>query len=281
MKITADYLSTEEMTRIWSAMQTQYRPTTAYQVTVILIESEVPSRTPRPVLRIGPDNRGATVTPSLLPPLPTITRVIPPAHQPSLRLGESFVVEGRHLDGVTVEGRLRHARLPAPITLNPDPGGTASVVGFTIANTPANAAAFAAGPVQLSLLVQRPGEPAARETNSWPLMLAPLVDFAGATVVNAAGTVTVDLPVRPAMRNGQDILLVVGDATAPARPLGGPTSSTPSFVFDGLAPGAYPAWIRVDGVDSWFSLRDLPPIAPDFVPRPPEFDPAESLTVPV
>src|SRR5262245_45952495 len=61
VKITAEYLSTEEMTRIWSAMQTQYRPTTAYQVTVVLIESELPSRTPRPVLRIGPDNRGAAV----------------------------------------------------------------------------------------------------------------------------------------------------------------------------------------------------------------------------
>lgn len=281
VKITADYLSTEEMTRIWSAMLTQYRPTTAYRVTVVLMESEVPTRNPRPVLTIGPDNRGALVSPSMLSPLPVISRVILPARQPSIRLGESFVVEGRNLNGVTVQGRLRHARLAVPLVLNPDPGGTASVVGFTIANTPANAAAFAAGPVQISLLVQRAGEPAPRETNGWPLMLAPLPDFATATVVNAAGQVTIDLPVRPALRDGQEVTLVVGDASAPAQPLGAPTSQLPSFVFEGLAPGTYPAWLRVDGVDSWFILRHLPPIAPDFAPRPPAFDPAASLVVPV
>jgi hypothetical protein len=281
VKITADYLSTEEMTRIWSAMLTQYRPTTAYRATVVLIESDLPSRVPRPVLTIGADNRGAMVSPSLLSPLPIITRVILPARQPSVRLGESLVVEGRNLDGVTVQGLLRHARLAVPVTLNPDPGGTATIVGFSIANTPANAAAFAAGPVQISLLVQRPGEPAPRETNGWPLMLAPLPDFAAATVVPGAGQITVDLPVRPAVRAGQEVSLVIGDAVAPALPLVGPTSLLPRFQFGNLAPGAYLAWLRVDGVDSWFTLRDLPPIAPDFAPRPPAFDPAASLVVPV
>ena len=280
VKIVADYLSTEEMTRIWSAMLTQYRPTTAYRVTVVLIESPLPTRIARPVLRIGADNRGAAVTPSMQPDLPTITRLIPPAHQPSIRLGETFIVEGRHLDGVTVLGQLRHARLPDPVPLPPDAGGTAALAGFSIADTPANAAALASGPALLSLQVQRAGEPVPRDTNVWPVMIAPLADFAGATVQRSGTRVTVDLSVRPDLHEGQEITLTLGSASAPAQPLAATPSDAVRFVFDDLPAGLYPASLRVDGVDSWSILRDLPPIGPDFAPRPPEFDPAEALTVP-
>lgn len=280
VKITADYLTTEEMTRIWSAMLTQYRPTTAYRVTVVLIESPLPTRIARPVLRLGADNRGAAVSPSIRPPLPTITRLITPARQPGTRLGETFTVEGRHLDGAPVLGQLRHARLPAPVPLTPDAGGTAALAGFTIPDTPANAAALAAGPALISLLVQRAGEPAPRETNVFPLMIAPIADFAGATVVRNGDRVTVDLQVRPDLHEGQDITLTLGSATAPAEPLAVTPSDAVRFVFHDLPAGLYPATLRVDGVDSWQILRDLPPVGPDFAPRPPEFDPAESLTVP-
>jgi hypothetical protein len=280
VKIIENYLSTEEMTRIWTAMQTQYRPTTAYLVSVVLIESELPSRIPRPVLRIGPDSRGATVFPFLLPPVPTITRLIPPARQPSVRLGDTFVVEGRNLIGSSVEARIAHARLADPLTLAPDAGNTATLASFTIPDTPASRVAWAAGPALLTLRVQRPGEPEPRESNAWPVMIAPTPDLAGATVTHAAGAVGVDLTVRPELREGQEILLTVGDQTAPADPLGAGQSATAHFDFADMAVGGYLAWLRLDGVDSWFTLRDLPPVGPDFQPRPPEFDPAATVTVP-
>lgn len=280
IKVTADYLTTEEMTRIWSSFLTQYRPTTAYRATVVLIESELPSRTARPVLQVGPDARGATVFPSLRPPLPVLNRVILPARQPSVRLGETFTVEGANLDGVLVEARIAHARLPTPITLAPDPGGTASAVSFTIPDTPASRAAWAAGPAMLTLGVQGATDPAPRETNGLGLMVAPTPDFAAAAVNRVGDEVVVDLPVRPDLRDGQEIRLTLGADTAQAQPLGAPQAATAQFRFGDLAAGAYLSWLRVDSVDSWFILRDLPPVGPDFAPRPPEFDPAANLTVP-
>lgn len=281
LRITPDYISTEEMSRIWTAMQTQYRPTTSYRISVVLIESETPARNPRPVLTIGPDNRGPTVIPSLTPPFPFLSRIILPANQPSVRLGETFTVEGRHLDGLTVEARITHARLPQALVLAPDPGGTARVVQFTVPDNATSATDWAAGPAVLSLLVQRAGEPAPRETNLLPLLIAPIADFAAATVVSSATEVTVDLPVRPELRDGQEIALTIGSETALAAPLGAPQAASTSFIFGAIAAGSYPAWLRIDGVDSWLILRDLPPQPPDFEPRPPAFDPAESLSVPV
>lgn len=53
IKITHESINTEEMSRLWTAFQTRYRPGTAYMVTVLLIESTrstraaLPVRTPR------------------------------------------------------------------------------------------------------------------------------------------------------------------------------------------------------------------------------------------
>jgi hypothetical protein len=49
LRITPEVLSTEEMFRVWSAIQTHYRPTAAYQVTVVLIEGRRPAKTALPV----------------------------------------------------------------------------------------------------------------------------------------------------------------------------------------------------------------------------------------
>ena len=44
IKITPEYLSTEEMSKLWTAVQSHYRPTAAYMATVVLIESTLPAR---------------------------------------------------------------------------------------------------------------------------------------------------------------------------------------------------------------------------------------------
>ena len=52
--ITQEPMDTEEMSRLWSAIQAHYRPTASYVVSVVLIEARSPSRTPLPVLSRGP-----------------------------------------------------------------------------------------------------------------------------------------------------------------------------------------------------------------------------------
>ena len=53
LKITPEVLNTEEISKLWSAINTHYRPTAAYQVTVVLIES---SRSTRSALRVAARN---------------------------------------------------------------------------------------------------------------------------------------------------------------------------------------------------------------------------------
>ena len=48
-KIAPHYLTTEELSRLWSAMQARYRPSMAYDVSVVLIESTTPVKAALPV----------------------------------------------------------------------------------------------------------------------------------------------------------------------------------------------------------------------------------------
>jgi hypothetical protein len=49
IKITPETLNTEEVSKLWSAFQTHYRPTAAYQVTVVLIEAKSSTKAALPV----------------------------------------------------------------------------------------------------------------------------------------------------------------------------------------------------------------------------------------
>jgi Pvc16 N-terminal domain/IPT/TIG domain len=49
VKIIPESLNTEEISRMWSAMQANYRPTAAYQATVVLIESRQSTKSALPV----------------------------------------------------------------------------------------------------------------------------------------------------------------------------------------------------------------------------------------
>ncbi|MCB0585541.1 MAG: DUF4255 domain-containing protein [Phaeodactylibacter sp.] len=49
IKVTPEPINAEEISKLWTAFQTRYRPSTAYQATVLLIESKKPTRSPLPV----------------------------------------------------------------------------------------------------------------------------------------------------------------------------------------------------------------------------------------
>jgi hypothetical protein len=96
IKLTPQYLNTEEMSKLWTAMQSHFRPTAAYIASVVLIEAQRAVRSPLPVLSRGPvdpvsgRDRGVDVVPSLLPPVPTLTAVVPPARQPVAAIGDTI-----------------------------------------------------------------------------------------------------------------------------------------------------------------------------------------------
>ena len=70
VKITPQYLSSDELSRLWTAMQARYRPTMVYQVSTILIQGKRAIRKALPVLARGKDDTGIGSQPNLDPAAP-------------------------------------------------------------------------------------------------------------------------------------------------------------------------------------------------------------------
>lgn len=263
IKIIPAALNSEEMSKLWSALQARYRPTAAYQVSVVLIESQKPAKASLPVLTRGQVDpvaqreRGVTVQSDLTSPFPTILSVIAPNRQPSVQLGETLTIEGRHLDGTSVSARLTNARLPNPLDLAPLVGRTATRLQVTIPNEPAQ---WPAGLYALAVMVQRPGETFQRTTNELFFSLAPTVTTPLPLSVarDANGDATIALTVRPEVRPQQRAALILGDREIPAQSHPAQTDRL-SFVVKKAKPETFFIRLRVDGVDSLLVNRAVTP----------------------
>lgn len=276
VKITPEIMSTEEMSKLWAALNGHYRPTAAYRASVVLIEREAPVRSPLPVLMCGPQDRGVVVQASLIPPFPAIESITvrnpdPSEHAyPSGLLGETLDIEGHDLDGLSVRVRFTSTRLDSPIFIDIDADGNASMVSVSLPVSPPEVtAAWAPGIYSVAVLVQRLGEDYERSTNELPFLLAPRI-VPPTTAARGDNTVTINLQCSPNVRPHQRVALVVDDFEIPAEPRAVPTAAL-VFIAKNLANGAYKVRLRVDGVDS--RLIDL-------AQSPPAFDPSQILTVP-
>jgi Pvc16 N-terminal domain len=277
--VTLEPMDTEEMSRLWSAIQAHYRPTAGYLVSVVLIEPVKPTRSSLPVLSRGAvdpitgEEAGVFVQPDLQPPLPTLFAVVPPGGQPAARLGETVRLAGVHLDGSALEVEFAHPLLDAPRTIavgvNTDPTG----LDVTLPSGSAANQQWPAGVWVVTVRLVRPGEAVTRTTSAAAMVLAPVPVLVPApTMVRDAGTggVTVTLGVRPRVRPGQRATLALGSdvAIADAHPT---TTATLTFRFGPIPDGTQ--WVRltVDGAESRLVNRAT---------EPPSFDPSQRVMVP-
>lgn len=271
VKITPAYLGTEEMSRLWAAMQAKYRPTAVYNLSVVLIEADKTRKSPLPVLKQGDDGRGPTAQSNLVPPFPTIASVTLPNNQADALLGDAVTVSGHDFAGdtgkpvdVTVSARLVTLRLDTPITV-PIPLGsrTAASVLFNVPNTPT---ALPAGVYSLAVAIT-PTTPGSDThfSNEVPLVVAPRITGGlGApiarTAIDAAtglGTATVPITCSPEVLPEQRVSLVLGskEVSADPHPTQGPSLN---FVFTGMDAGEYLVRLRVDGAESILIDRSDP-----------------------
>jgi Pvc16 N-terminal domain len=269
IKITPATVNTEEMSQIWSALQAHYRPTAAYQVSVVLIESQRPARSALPVLSRGPiidpvsgRDRGVVVEPSLLPPLPTIDEVRPPNKQPAARLGDTVDLIGHHLDGTNRAVRLENVRFQIDEEVPALATGGAALLQFTVPNTPA---VFPVGIYQLAASVLRPGETSERSSNQLALVIAPEITtpfpFPPANLSrDPQGTVTIKLSCRPEVRPGQRAELILGDRAEFAEPFANTTADL-TFLFPNAPPAGsqHLVRLRMDGIESLIIDRAAKP----------------------
>ena len=288
IKITPQTMAGDDMSKLWTAIQSHYRPSSAYQVSVVLIEGMKAALSALPVLSRGRrdpvthKDRGVVVNADLLPPLPTLFTAATSAPQTGARLGDQVTISGVRLAGAGHVVRLAHRILDQPFELLPGSVNTQGTeVVITLPDDAAAQSALAAGQLALSILFTPTGEPDPVETNTIPLILAPAPVIAAipvlalpAAIVARGGVppvVTVTMRSRPQVRPSQSATLVLDstEATAQTR-----TAAADPLVF--VFPGSVPAgqrWVRmrVDGADSILLDRSGPA---------PVFDPTQRITVP-
>ena len=264
VRITLQPMTLEEISKLWSGLVTQYRLSVGYEVSVALIDSTLPKRTPLPVLTRGAGDKGVISQASLIPPFPAIDAIEFPNRQTVARLGDTLVLTGNHLDGANIGIAFSHPLLAAPIEVPPQAGSTATAVRVAIPNAPAN---WPAGFWTVRVLVQRPGDTYRRATNQLSMALAPAIAIAPASAAGPGITYTVTCG--PEVRPEQRAALLLGDQEIEAQAHATQTA-TLTFLAANLSAGDYFVRLRVDGVDSLLINRAV---------TPPAFDATQKVTV--
>jgi len=268
VRITPQPISLDEVSKLWTGFQTQYRLSAAYQVSVVLIESKRPAKTPLPVLKRGADDQGVISQPHLIPPYPTLDALSLPNNQPGARLGEVLTLSGHHLGGDSVEVRFMNPRLPHAIEVPALAGGTDVALKVVLPNEPAD---WPAGFYSLTAVISKTGKQD-RTTNDIPLMLTPQIISISIAPLSPplASGYTATVICSPQVLPDQSAALLLGDRQFPAEDH--PTKTdTLTFRMTDVPDDEYYVRLRIDGVDSLLIDRSV---------TPPVFDVSQKVTVP-
>jgi len=239
IRITPEALTTEEIYRLWTAFQINYRPTTSYQVSVVVIQDTNSYASNRPVQR-----RGVLALPSQAP---VITSVAPNpivAGGTLTILGNAFVGDtpggtlvsfdnAAGLPPDTVQGTVLRIALPATLE-----AGTRTLRVQRTVTYPTSATAHAGF-----------------SSSPMPFQLLPVITQINPASVTAGNAAT--LTVSPAVGSAQQVVFYLGDTALPiqARPLGDPPASQLALTVPaGFATGTWPVRIEVDGAQSRIAL---------------------------
>lgn len=267
LKICPETLTTEEISRLWTAIQARYRPTAAYQVSVVLIQKTEPIRSVLPVLTIGPQDEGPMVYAHLNPPFPTLDHIELPKNQVSALMNDSVRLVGDYHAGeegdptsVTVSVLLRTDRLGNAIRFDvPANQRTNQSIQFTIPHQ--GNAFYPAGLYRVSIQVTPNANPVeVQESNELPLQIAPRITEINGTalpvppnplisIARTNGDAIITVKCEPEVLPEQNVSLVIDshEVMADAHP-----AQTDAFTFNikAIAAGTYRLRLRVDGVDS-------------------------------
>jgi hypothetical protein len=271
IKIALRPLTVDDLSKMWTAFQAKYRPSACYTVSVVLIESAAPKRSPLPVLVRGENDRGVVVQPNLLPPFPTLFSATFENQQTAARLNQVVTLDGVHLDGEpgdTVVVLLNHRLFNAPAEIHPLAGATDKQIAFRVPNS---AADFPAGVYAASVGFIRAGK-LYRATNALGLALAPNNPTLPASPIarDSNGDLNLTVTCAPDVWRGQRASLLLGDREALAAPFNAAKTNALGFAFSALPPDDYFVRLRVDGVESILIDRTV---------TPPVFDNAQQVTI--
>lgn len=279
IKITPRTLTMDDMSKLFTAFQASYRTTVAYDVSLVLIERELPVRPTLPVLSRGglrdPDtgrDPGVSVRPDVLPPVPTISAIRSLDDHPVMRLGGQIEITGFRLDGgnpgaesvvrFTEPGNGQTLELAPMSPSAPSrllvtlPGAAALAPGNPAIGTALDPASWRVGAYAIDVTVRHP-DGREQVSNGLPLALAPA---STSSALAAPPDVNITMTCAPPIRPGQTVAILARQdmvvLPSPPAPLSAVTAG-----FAGLTSGSeVPVRLRVDGVDSpVIDLTTTPP----------------------
>ena len=285
IKIIPTYLTTEDLSKLWTAMQARYRPSMAYQVSVVLIQGTGVTKAPLPVLKRGADDRGPIST---AVPFPTLAGVRPAVADslPAMRVGDDLIITGANLgtQGGTI-ALFENARAGLTQELTTTPATTPGALAVHVPAVSDNASTineWAVGTYTVSLRVSLPNLPAWL-TNGVPIAMAPIIvigappippNFHGGNIA----TITCTPRLLPAQATHTRVIFgsqtitptTIETPSATSADLLKPTTLT--FAVPPVPAGSYIVRLRVDGIDSL-------PITVSGSPPKLGFDPSQTVTV--
>lgn len=257
VRLTLEPLTLDEITKLWSGFQTQYRLSASYEAAVVLIEGTRPVRAPLPVLQRSFGDRGVIVQANMKSPFPVLTAIHPAL--PST-IDTAVTLEGINLGGERVNLRLEHDdrswELPA------EPGGNQERVSFVLPHT----AGLIAGAYAARVVIDGTHASNALSLAIGPRITSPLP----VQVRRAGGEAVIELEFLPAIEPRQRAFLLLGDREVPAAPRRENTTRL-RFVVTEPTLGNHVLRLRVNGIDT--------PIVADPNARVPAFDPRAVIRI--
>ena len=255
IKIWPQTLTTEEISRLWTAFQAKYRPTAAYQISVVLIQSEASTKQALPVqkriISVSPFQK-----PGITQVLSQLTPVSPVLNQP-IFADSILVLTGTELQGGVTT--VQFGSVPATPT---SVSGTKIVVPLPAGLLPG---AQSVQVVQSVMVGDPPLPHNGIESDPAGFVLQP--NILAATVVNP-GQLQIDLDI--AVGPTQTVLVMLNQLTMsppqspaaysfpvpPRVSLESPPAVTPApttqltVPFSGVTPGTYLIRVQVDAAQS-------------------------------
>lgn len=273
IRVTPESLNTEEMFRIWSSLQTHYRPTAGYLVSVVLIESARSFKSALPVSGAQPaDHPGRNIY-ALPFHQPLIERVVASAGENApITANSSLKVQGQRLLADQVKVFSGSIDLTSFVK-------QASETQITVELPNVLPAGLYAGILPLQVahpmdLGTPPAEHRGVESNVKPFVLSPVIGPAPAVAASPDGTVDglaakkgdITVTFNPKVNKQQRVVLLLNRINVPAgqkayayslnapkdngAPPGGSETDTIKFAFKKIVTGDYLVRARVDGAES-------------------------------
>jgi len=271
VRITPQILSVEEVSKLWSTFQTPYRISAAYEVSVVLIDSALPTKASLPVLTRGEGDRGVIAQANLIPPYPTLESLtwLGKDQKSGLVLQEPdnrLTLQGHHLNvaNKAVFVRFSHPQLNQPIEIPIPSPISAEKIEISLPNN--SEMPWLAGFYTVMLRYEEKGRN--QFSNALSVAIAPSI-----TVLTVdADNMTLECV--PSVRPGQQVSLLVGSREILFNWELDESNALSNLEFNltKITPGKYFVRLRVDGVDS--------PLIGRSPENKLEFNPAYKITVP-